>query len=527
MSDRARIILILLIVALVAGGAGFYFFKIYQPAQDLKAAQSEVNTWEKRYQETRACLLGATPGSSKTSEALAIREMAGPADDPWDRKTCTALISKLSRGEGEDTGLPTVEQAWTELDKAASKAALAFARHVSESTTLEHDPLPTALDELDAARNKLRTAAKLPETAGVGKPLPVAQALPIGDGADTLTSLVVDAIPSAHGLVLFGKTANRTVQVVLTAGAAPKAMAVGPSSIRAVPDMTWGATPTPTDVRAGAFDAEGVIATPTTMTLEGPTIAAVAGTLQDGVVIYGNQAEVVVARAKGGVITAAPPTKIEVAEATVDADGRAAFVWGTRAKTQGQIFKPGSADEPVVELPSLGRLCMTSDRVWGQKGAAAISFGGGRPVFKKDLGPPAPEHPQVEFYGTAPRPEPSEPSVPQLQGCTPDAALFHDEANTADVVICSDDCHPVKFPTGAPLFAATTIVGGKLVAIASHGAVLGVWREGAQPVFYGLAEDTSPVLAHEWPAMALTDGKVIDVLARSDKSFVVLRVPAN
>jgi hypothetical protein len=57
--------------------------------------------------------------------------------------------------------------------------------------------------------------------------------------------------------------------------------------------------------------------------------------------------------------------------------------------------------------------------------------------------------------------------------------------------------------------------------------VLGVWREGAQPVFYGLAEDTSPVLAHEWPAMALTDGKVIDVLARSDTSFVVLRVPAN
>jgi hypothetical protein len=35
------------------------------------------------------------------------------------------------------------------------------------------------------------------------------------------------------------------------------------------------------------------------------------------------------------------------------------------------------------------------------------------------------------------------------------------------------------------------------------------------------------VLAHEWPAMALTDGKVIDVLARGDKSFVVIRIPAT
>jgi hypothetical protein len=526
MSDRARVILVLLIVALVAGGAGFYFFKVYRPAQDLKAAQAELGTWEKRYQEARVCLLGATPGSSKTSEALAIREMA-PSTDPWDRKTCTPLISKLSRGEGDDTGLPAVELAWNDLDKAASKAALAFARHVSESTTLEHDPLPEALDALDAARNKLRASAKLTESAGAGKPLPAAQTLPIGDGKDTLTSLGLGAIPSAHGLILFGKTESRTVQVVLTAGAAPKAMAVGPSSVRSAPDMTWGATASPTELRAGAFDAEGAMATPTTLAMAEPTIAAAAGTLQDGVLIYGNATDIVVARAKAGTITAGAPTKIEVAEAAVDVDGRSALVWGTHDKTQGQIFKPGSTDEPVVEVPPLGHLCMTSDRVWGQQGATAVSFGGGRPVFKKLLGAPPADRPGIEFHGTAPRPAYGEPRYPTLQGCTPDVALFHDEANTADVVICSDDCQAVKFPTGAPTFAATTVVGGKLVAIASHSGVLGVWREGASPAFYALASDASPVLAHEWPAMALTDGKVIDVLARTGKSFVVIRVPAN
>ena len=32
------------------------------------------------------------------------------------------------------------------------------------------------------------------------------------------------------------------------------------------------------------------------------------------------------------------------------------------------------------------------------------------------------------------------------------------------------------------------------------------------------------VLAHEWPAMALSNGKVIDVLARGPKTFVVIRI---
>src|SRR5688572_5376091 len=163
MSERGRVVMIFAAVAVVAGGAGFYFLKGYQPAQALKAAQAEIGSWETtRYQEARACLLGKTPGSTKTSEALAIREMA---PDPWDRGKCTPLVSKLSRGEANDTGVEAVEVAWTELDKAAQKTALAFAKHVGSSTTLDDDPLPGALDELDAARSKLRAAAELSATA--------------------------------------------------------------------------------------------------------------------------------------------------------------------------------------------------------------------------------------------------------------------------------------------------------------------------------------------------------------------------
>jgi hypothetical protein len=82
MSDRGRVVLILVVIGLLAGGGGYYFFKIYQPAQDLKNAQSEITAWETRFQGARDCLLGKSPGSSRTSEALAIREMA---PDPWER----------------------------------------------------------------------------------------------------------------------------------------------------------------------------------------------------------------------------------------------------------------------------------------------------------------------------------------------------------------------------------------------------------------------------------------------------------
>src|SRR5688572_1894060 len=106
MAERGRIVLIFAAIGLAGAGAGFYYFKVYEPAQQLKNAQDEIASWEKRYQEARGCLLGKSPGSAKTSEALAIREMA---PDPWDRGKCTPLVSKLSRGLSNDTGIVAIE----------------------------------------------------------------------------------------------------------------------------------------------------------------------------------------------------------------------------------------------------------------------------------------------------------------------------------------------------------------------------------------------------------------------------------
>ncbi len=502
MSDRARVVMIFVAVGLVAGGAGFYFFKIYRPAQDLKNAQAEIAGWETRFAAARDCLLGASPGSAKTSEALAIREMA---PDPWDRGKCTPLVGKLSRGEAPDTGIPAIERSWTELDKAAQKAALAFADHVGRSTTLEKDPLPHALDELDAARLRLRTTAKLPATAQTGTALPAAQIVPLRDGAEPVTSLEIEAIPSATGMVLFGKTASRLVQVTTTTGGAPKVDRSGGTSLRGVPDTSWGATPEPGEVKVGAFDAEGALAQPTSLKVSDRSIvAAVVGSLADGVVVYGIATELFVAHAKDGAITAEPGTPITAAIASTDTDGRAVVIYTTPAKKHFARILHRGGDEPVLELPEAphGQPCMTRDRAWAQTLGDVFAFGGGRPILRKPLG------------------------YVVLQGCTADAALFRDRSVAKSLVICADDCRKVTVPTGAPDNAATTIVGGKLVAIAAHGGVLGVWRETGKPTFYSLPEDARPVLAQEWTAMAMTDGKVIDVIARGAETFVIVRIPA-
>ena len=82
--------------------------------------------------------------------------------------------------------------------------------------------------------------------------------------------------------------------------------------------------------------------------------------------------------------------------------------------------------------------------------------------------------------------------------------------------------------TDASCGSSVAVVGGKLVAIGMHGGVLGVWREtGGAPTFYGLPEPLRLVRVREWPLMALTDGKSIDVLAHGASGYYVIRVPAT
>jgi hypothetical protein len=164
-----------------------------------------------------------------------------------------------------------------------------------------------------------------------------------------------------------------------------------------------------------------------------------------------------------------------------------------------------AADAAPVEIPLSGnRLCLSADRAWTEADGQTIAFGGGRPTLRTPL-----------------------PGVLAPYGCTAEGALFRDRVHPDKHAICIDDCRAVTLPAGAPRLATTTFVAGKLVAISQHGGVLGVWREGAKPAFFALPDShASPLFEGELPAMALTDGKVIDVVARGKDTFVVIRIPA-
>ncbi|MBV8758750.1 MAG: hypothetical protein JO257_15795 [Deltaproteobacteria bacterium] len=561
MSERGRVALIFGVVGAAAVGGGYYFFKIYQPAQAKKAAQAEITAWETRWQSARDCLMGPKPASNKTSEALAMREML---PDPWKGDSCTALISKLTRGSAPDTGYPEIEAAWVDLDKAATKAATAFATHVS-APVLDKDPLPGALDNLDAARAKLRAAAGLPSAPGTGAALPAATVLALADGKEPLASLDLElseehmsgGVPSAHGFVMFGKTTTHAVQLDLVAGAAPHVAAVSDAAMRAIPDASWGAMAGSAAIEVGAFDGSGAMPGPTKLPLpdaQGLTIAAVGGSLADGVVVYGGTNLIAVAHAHAADVSGEAPERILAGMATPDGDGRIALAYtDTNREHHVRIVKPaalastapaaagsaagsGSAakagsgakaappptgpDEAATNLtkllpePPKGQKlllgptlaappCLAADRAW-------LILSGGQVFGAGGARPPAQMWP---------------PGTPI--GCASEGLVFRVGTGTPKYSVCDDTCREGQVP-GAPDLSSVAVVGGKLVAIGLHGGVLGVWREaGGAPTFYGLPEPLRLVRVREWPLMALTNGKTIDVLAHGASGYYVIRVPAS
>ena len=142
-------------LAIVAAGGGMYwYFGIHAKDVQRQAAQDEIAKWETRLDAARTCIVGDKPASADLGEALSVRELS---PDPWDSKTCTKLFGALSRGPTEDTGMMNVEHAWMTIDRAATKAATAFAVHKDPFGMTESDlrkgvsDLPTALSELEAA----------------------------------------------------------------------------------------------------------------------------------------------------------------------------------------------------------------------------------------------------------------------------------------------------------------------------------------------------------------------------------------
>ena len=507
MSDRNRVIAIFAGVAVVLGGGAFYYTKIFAPGQARDQAREEFDAWDQHWRSLRSCLLG-DERSGKLGEALAIHEML---DQTWTAKTCTGDVGRLARGPGESSGINAIEEAWVDLDRAASKLAGAFSHHVATGSSWKEDALPGSLETLLVARARLRDALGLDDDRKAAlAPLPQAQLLRL-DGK--LTQIRTDPYKAtALGAIYFGQREAKEVQLVMRAGQ-PVAIARVDRTTRATPDASWGATIEDGKLMIGPVIDSGTIAQPSgTLALPvlkpGEQAFAIAGAsgvaaAGKGVVVVGNEGQLVVAREDpAGVWRLAPPIPVARATAEVDLDGRVVAIW-TDAKRvpHARIWRYDQPDQDLQikqDPEAFEALCLTRDRVW--------------------LTSPG------VVYGLSTQPPIAVPTDGDLVGCSADAAILG--ASNGAYQLCATECRQAMLADTAHLISITD-VDGKLVGVTSHAGVIGVWHEGQPaPTLYGLPEPVELAMGRERPPMALTDGKVIDALATAGTGYVTIRVPA-
>lgn len=508
MSDRTRVILIFAVVGLLCAGGAIYFFAVHQPGSRLADAHAEIAAWDARWMEARACLLGPKPASAKVSEALAVRELS---PDPWERKTCTKLISQLSRGVATDTRVGEVEAAWPAIDRAASKVAASFISHVDpggDGMRKKPDPLPVALDELEAAYAQLRAAAKLPPApapAGTA-PLPEAELVPVAIEGQRVLRLLEPLLPSRAGVLAYGTTDGSELQLQLVAGKPPVVQRVGAGMQRAVPDGTWGARAVPDGIEIGAIDATGAMSAPTRLPLPGvPQIIAVLGTPANGVVVYGAGTQLVVARGRDGTFKPGTPLDVRsMAFATDPETGETVIAWTNMAeKNQWLHLSPENLDAEVDEdmgPPGYVRaLCLTRTAAYVQTIEA-----GEVGIFDVALA--------AEAVGDG------DAAGHELVACSADGAIVRDRGTASAYKRCAAgaDCAPFSIPT--PTTVPTAALPDGFAWVRARGGVLAV-RRPAGIAYVAVPNGFVPVLV-------LTNGALLDVVGWTADGLAIARLPA-
>jgi hypothetical protein len=520
-SRRGKIIAIFVVAALAVAGGAYWLFTIYLPQEKRGPAQAEITRWEGRLAEARACLLGPSPASSNTREALAIRELA---PDPWNRTTCTQLIGKLSRGETEDTGILDVEEAWRGLDRAAGKVGAAFLAHVDPAgepaKNRRADALPVALDELDAAHAALRATAEMapPPARPATKPLPTAELIPLRDGAEPIKKLDSWTMPSMNSVLAFTQAASHEVQLALVPGAAPVARRIGAGVLRTVPDAAWGAVARVSlskgeevnQVIVGPLDEHGE--PPGLPPDQDPrkrkdavpvdgraSVFAVVGTADDGLAVAGSRNALVLVRSQGQKLVADKPIEIEQLAFAIDPAGRALVAYNDADGALRGFIARGAAPVKPIELGAVtaGGACLTAKRAFiaGPSTDQAVSF-------DTETGAVT----QVDA------------ARHDLLGCTTEAALLH-QRDSSHYTVCGTDCRIAVLQGMRPSKIAT-LAGDQVVAAVVRDQVLGVWREKGPPTYYGVGKQVTL-------QFAVSDGKVIDLVAETGDGLAIVRVPAK
>jgi hypothetical protein len=320
-------------------------------------------------------------------------------------------------------------------------------------------------------------------------------------------------MPTMGGVIAFGTSEGRELQMTLLPGAPPVVKPVGNGVLRTVPEAAWGAAGGPEQLLVGALDDSGNLAQGTqgssgdrrALKVEGRgRVFAVAGNAEDGLVVGGGESSLVVVRSQGGKLLAEKPVTIEQLAFAMDPAGRVMVAYNDEAsgKLHGFVAHGGAPIKPLeLGETQAGGACLTSKRGW----IAGPEGGAGAPIVSFD----------VETGAVTPQTWEQH----DLLGCSAGAALLQ-KRNASSFVVCSDQCRVAVLQGMRPTKIAT-LAADEVVSVAHRDRLLGVWREKGPPRYFLLPEMLRSA------QLALSDGKVIDIVAEVAAGMVIVRVPAR
>ncbi len=260
-APRLSVVLVVGAVLLATGGAAYYFFAIFSADEQLRVAREQVDTWEERWQRARGCLLGETPLAATFADAITAREIT-PESASDALGDCSSELGKLTRPEGNNTGMDGVEAAWVHIDRRAIETAKGYVAHLQLGA--RERSFFAALEALAQARAELRRQVKrAPEEGELGPPPRELAFAPLTLDGAPLTALM--AQPSGEALIGKAFAGERSLVVRLQRGATGAGgggpVLVEGTSMPAVmtpayPELGWGALAGET-LLVGALGATG------------------------------------------------------------------------------------------------------------------------------------------------------------------------------------------------------------------------------------------------------------------------------
>jgi len=463
----------------VGVGAIVAFKLLGQRSVDLQVAQKQVTAWSASWHHARDCYLGEPRAARDPADALAIRALTG------DRGACAPLVARLTRPAGVDTGIDDVEAAFTKVEKATH--ALAQAKPDPETKG-------RAIAAVEAAAAELRETAGLePEPAPAG--LVPADVKPSPPAPGT-KGIRVDGV-TVRGHVIDGHAmiGDRSYELIARAPDQVKLVRIPPDTVRAVPDLSWGAVSERDDdgqvtITAGPVGESGEVGDQSTVVVKGKDVVLL-GAVGSGpkriVLIRHDIADPLdEVESDDGGATWQPPRHVHQAYppavgATDLVTGAVDLLWESgewRHVTDGS--PPTSIDAALTEFERPGDLCLAGGAAW---------YG---TLDDSTVHRVAPGHADaIETDGP-----------PEVRACTRDAAaiVIGTTLHRCDATGCDHGMvlpSPHRFGLNGVL---DVFDGAGAIYAQQDGRLVAIWRTGVEPLFVRVPADAHLAAVVSWGA---------------------------